>query len=174
MRMLKFTIFLLLFSCSLLCQAVVAGTARESDLKAAFVFRFAQYTKWPEPLEEELRLCLLGESEVTDAIEAYSGRLVQGVSLTPVRPSSGNIIERQCHAAFLSPQNRTQLRRWVNSLGNQSILLISDYPDAFDENADIVLCTEPNRVTFSINMTKAEGRLFTFSAQMLKLARKIR
>ncbi|WP_163338675.1 YfiR family protein [Desulfopila sp. IMCC35008] len=160
---------------AMLClQPVRAGTVVEEDLKAAFVYRFTQYTKWPISPEKEFRLCLYGSTEVTKAIEQLSGRLIQGSPLSITRPSSGNIPEGKCHAAFLGVEDRNQLRSLVQSRADQPILLISDMPGAFDERIDIALFTEPNRVSFSINRTQAHDRMLTFSSQMLKLANKIR
>ncbi len=167
-------ICILLLTAVLCLQPVTAGTVVEEDLKAAFVYRFTQYTKWPISPEKEFRLCLYGSTKVTKAIEELSGRLTQGSPLSISRPSSGVIPEGQCHAAFLGVEDRNELRSLVQSRADQPILLISDMPGAFDESIDIALLTEPNRVSFSINRTQAHDRLLTFSSQMLKLANKIR
>lgn len=172
----KYLIFSLQLVAVLFSQpsAEATRTANEEELKAAFVFRFAQYTTWPRPLEEELRLCLFGQSKVSDAIEEYSGRSIQGRSLITVRVSSATIPENSCDAAFISTKNRKELRNLINSRGDQSTLLISDNPEAFEERTDIALTTEPNKVTFSINLTEAKDRNFSFSGQMLKLAQRVR
>lgn len=164
----------LLLAVLLLLQPVMAATVVEEDLKAAFVYRFTQYTKWPMLPDKEFRLCLYGSTEVTKAIEQLSGRLIQGTPLSVTRPSSGTIPEGQCNAAFLGVEDRNELRTLVRSRADQPILLISDMPGAFDESIDIALLTEPNRVSFSINRTQARDRMLTFSSQMLKLANKIR
>lgn len=163
------------FIAAILClHPAMAGTVVEEDLKAAFVYRFTQYTKWPISPENEFRLCLYGSTKVTKAIEGLSGRLIQGSPLSISRPSSVDIPEGQCHAAFLGVQDRNELRSLVQSRADQPILLISDMPGAFDESIDIALLTEPNKVSFSINRTQARDRMLTFSSQMLKLASKIR
>lgn len=172
----KYLIFTLLTAALLFSQPSAEGSrsVNEEKLKAAFIFRFAQYTTWPEPLGDELRLCLFGDSKVSEIVEGYGGRTIHGSVLTTVRPTSSSIHGQGCDVAFISSQNRYELRDILSSRGDQPVLLISDVPGAFEEKTDIALSTEPNKVTFSINLTEAESKMFTFSGQMLKLAQKVR
>lgn len=170
-------LLLFLFTAALMLSQPAKGasiTANEDGLKAAFVFRFAQFTTWLEPPGGEFRLCLFGNGKVMEMIERYSGRSLRGSTLTTIRPSANVISKDQCDVAFISILDRDTFRNLLNSRGDQSILLISDIPGAFEENIDIALSTEPNKISFSINLIQAKSRMFSFSGQMLKLAQRVR
>lgn len=147
--------------------------ASEEVIKAAFVYRFAQYTTWPEPLGDRFNLCVYGNGKIVNSIEEYQGRSVQGSTIEVILPVANRNLAVQCHAVYVGVHDRGVIRSIVASIIDESILIISDFPNALDERTDIALSTEPNSITFSINLTQAKKRNFSFSGQMLKLAQRV-
>lgn len=177
LRLLHITIVMTVLTAGGLVFYPVGGKAKdvasEERIKAAFVYRFTQYTKWPKPLGDTLYLCVYGDTEVTESVKEYAGRTVQGRKLEIIHLSNTVEQPKECHAVFVGSDDRTFLREISEFNGSKPVLLISDIPGALDENIDIALSTEPNRIAFSINLTQAKKRHFSFSGQMLKLARNI-
>ncbi|MEO3714815.1 YfiR family protein [Roseateles flavus] len=156
--------------------SALAGAAQASDeaaLKAAFVYRFAQFTQWPPPPLKDFTYCLAGSSDMGEALRGLAARQhevsqVRVVTLTQVGQASG------CQLLVLSLLDRQEMLRWQQALADAPVLIVADSPEALRSGAVIALAQEPNGLTFRINNTEAKRRGLTLSSQVLKLAREVR
>ncbi|QPF73098.1 YfiR family protein [Roseateles sp. DAIF2] len=146
----------------------------EARLKAAFIYRFAQFTDWPPPPLRGFVLCLAGASpELASALREQAQRPWGGFTpelQLPERPEQA----RHCQLLVLGGLTRDELRRWVQALGASPVLLVADSPEAFRAGADIGLIQEPNSLAFRVNLSESRRRGLVLSSQMLKLAREVR
>ncbi|MDW5415219.1 YfiR family protein [Iodobacter sp. CM08] len=143
----------------------------EFELKATFIFRFAQYTSWPPPPNKETLLCVLGQKEIFDELEKFKDRKINGNSIRVIKlPSIKTATD--CNVVFIGA--RENFNSIMPMLRPLPILVIGDSADAFEEKAVIVLVTEPNRISFKINRTQANNVGLVMSAQLLKLAKEVR
>jgi len=146
----------------------------EHQLKAAFVYRFAQFTLWPPPPLQTFTVCTagqppgLGEALHRLAARRWSGATTQVLSLE--RPEQA----RQCQLLVLGFAERAELRRWMAALDDGPVLVIADTPEGYRAGADIGLIQEPNGLAFRVNLSESRKRGLTLSSQMLKLAREVR
>ena len=155
--------------------AAPAGAAQGGDeaaLKAAFVYRFAQFTQWPPPLKD-FTYCLAGSSDMGEALRSLAARQhevsqVRVLTLTQVGQASA------CQLLVLSLLDRQEMLRWQQALVDAPVLIVADSPEALRSGAVIALAQEPNGLTFRINNTEAKRRGLTLSSQVLKLAREVR
>lgn len=162
---------------ALLLGLLLAGASRadeaEAQLKAAFIYRFVQYTQWPPPPLREFGYCVAGRGALPDAIKALAAKPLDVASVqfhritTPEQ--AGN-----CQTLVLAMSERAELQRWLSALTDAPILVIGDSPEAFRAGAAIVLSVEPNGLTFRVNLAEARKRGLTLSSQLLKLAREVR
>lgn len=145
----------------------------EAQLKAAFTYRFAQFTQWPPPPLKDFNYCVFGNAELLDAFRALTHKPHGGMNVTltvlSAPPQPG-----QCQLLLLSLPDRSELTRWRTALGDDPVLVVSDTPEGFRAGASIALVQEPNGLSFRINLTEAKRRGLTLSSQMLKLAREVR
>lgn len=156
--------------------AVTAGAAQVSDeaaLKAAFVYRFAQFTQWPPPPMKDFTYCLAGSSDMGEALRNLAARQhefsqVRVLTLTQAGQAAG------CQLLVLSLLDRQEMLRWQQVLADAPVLIVADSPEALRSGAVIALAQEPNGLTFRINNTEAKRRGLTLSSQVLKLAREVR
>ncbi|MBT9503970.1 MAG: YfiR family protein [Burkholderiaceae bacterium] len=146
----------------------------EHQLKAAFVYRFAQYTAWPPPPLQNFAVCTAGQPPgLGEALQRLAGRRWSGVStqvLSLERPEQA----RQCQLLVLGFAERTELRRWLAALDDGPVLVIADTPEGYRAGADIGLIQEPNGLAFRVNLSESRRRGLSLSSQMLKLAREVR
>lgn len=146
----------------------------DARLKAAFIYRFAQFTGWPPPPLRSFTLCLAGASpELVAALREQVLRPWGGLLpelLLPERPEQA----RQCQVLVLGELGRGELRRWMLMLDASPVLLVADSPEAFRAGADIGLIQEPNSLAFRVNLSESRRRGLVLSSQMLKLAREVR
>ncbi|TCS72197.1 uncharacterized protein DUF4154 [Sulfuritortus calidifontis] len=97
---------------SLFGQATArAADGAEYQLKAVFLYRFAQFTEWPAAAlakSEQLMLCVLGEDPFGSQLAGIVGNTVHQRRLA-VQRLSGLQQLGQCHVAFIGamrPQTR--------------------------------------------------------------------
>lgn len=154
-------------------QAAAAPLQDEAQLKAAFIYRFAQFTQWPPPPLKEFNYCIAGNAELQESLRAVTRRPHDGIQarlqVLNAPPAPG-----QCQVLVLAQSDRNELARWQAALGDEAVLIVGDTPEAFRAGACIALVLEPNGLSFRINHTEAKRRGLVLSSQVLKLAREVR
>ncbi len=146
----------------------------EARLRAAFVYRFAQFTEWPSPSPGGLTFCGVQLGAAEQALRQLSARN-RGTAPLRYREVEGpREAAQQCHVLVLGQSDTTSLRRWVEGLGDAPVLVVGLAPESLRAGASIALLTEPQGLAFSINQTEARRRGLALSSQMLKLAREVR
>ena len=148
-------------------------TIGEYELKAALLFKFAQFTDWPAVPLGEFGLCVLGKDPFGQALASLEGKTLKDVKVV-VKQLVSVKDAKPCQVLFLNPANHSQIALWQESLKGQPILTISDDSSAWDAGVMIALTAEPNRIAFSINASAARQVGMKFRAQMLQLAREVR
>lgn len=145
----------------------------EAELKAAFIHRFAQLTQWPPPPLREFTYCVAGDAALQEALRAMVQRAGGAI---PTRLQTLGEPQRasQCQLLVLGGSERGQLRRWLEALGDDPVLVVGDSAESFRNGAVIGLVIEPNGLAFRINQTAARRRGLALSYQMLKLAREVK
>lgn len=155
----------------------VGGACRaeesEAQLKAAFIYRFVQYTQWPPPPLREFGYCVAGRGALPEAIKSLA---TKPLDVAAVRFHRITAPEQagQCQTLVLAMTERGELQRWLSALADAPILVIGDSPEAFRAGAAIVLAVEPNGLSFRVNLAEARKRGLSLSSQLLKLAREVR
>lgn len=151
-----------------------ADNAEEVQLRAAFVYRFAQFTQWPPPPLREFTYCVAGiDSGDVDAWRKLSTKPMAAAIVQMHRLDSPQQAS-QCQLLVLGFSDRAELRRWLSALADEPVLVIGNSPEAFRAGATIGLVLEPNGLSFRVNNTEAKRRGLVLSSQMLKLAREVR
>ena len=164
---------LCLLLAGLLLTCVSWADESEAQLKAAFIYRFVQYTQWPPPPLRDFGYCVAGRGPLPEAIKALAAKPLDVASVHFHRISSPDQAG-QCQMLVLAMAERAELQRWLAALADAPILVIGDSPEAFRAGAAIVLAVEPNGLTFRVNLAEARKRGLTLSSQLLKLAREVR
>jgi hypothetical protein len=150
-----------------------AEAISESSLKAAIVYKLAQFTDWPPPPFTEFNLCLIGKDVFEGELVHLIDKNLQQTKIIVTYLSNISDAET-CQLLFMSPANSSQLSSWQAQIKTLPILTISDNPNAWDQDIMIVLSTEPNRIVFSINKSAAQKVGIAFRAQMLRIARMVK
>ena len=157
-------------------QASVAAD-RSDEIKAAFVFNFVRYVKWPASAfgsqDAPLVVGVLGDVEREDLFRrVFAGEQVGGRAVEVVRLESRSV-PQSIHAVFVGDDifsSHEDLRNWLASACDSAVLTLSD-ADGFTSLGGIVGFIEvSNRLRFEINRScEREGGL-EISSQLLKLA----
>jgi hypothetical protein len=153
-------------------------------VKAAFLFRFAQFVEWPpdtfkEP-NEPFTYCTIGEDPFHGALErTLTGKTieqrplrVQHLNGGGAGPNSGKI--GQCQVLFVGgPADRKHVAETLASTASLPILTVGE-ADQFAENGGAIgFCTEDNKIRFEVNLDAAGKAGLKISAKLLALAKTV-
>ncbi len=142
-----------------------AHAVSELELKANFVYRFAQFTQWPPPPRLSTRYCVADHPELLTALKRL-----------PVEPAPQLLAVglesdlAHCELLAVGGTERSRLQLWQQKLLNQPVLVVTDNAQAFRQLGMIKLQTSPDGVQFLVNLQRARQHQLQLSAHLLKLA----
>ncbi len=160
--------------------------AKEYDLKAAFLCKFALFVKWPTNAFPEAKtpitIGVLGSDPFGKSLrEAVRNEIVQSRKLVVESYSSVesiiNLADEKniiCHILFVSQSESGKLGRIFASLKGRHVLTVGD-SDRFCQNGGIIqFVIVENKVRLIINQDAAKAAEIKLSATLLDLAEKNR
>lgn len=152
----------------------VAASAPEYELKAVFLFHFAQFVQWPvDALPDSttpLVIGVLGEDPFGPYLdETVRGETVQGHPLEVRRFRSPQEIDT-CHILFVSPSQTERFETFRGPLEARSILTVSDASEFDARGGMIRFITDRNRIRLRINLEAARSARLTLSSKLLRAA----
>jgi len=169
---------LLLFS--ILCGMLAARpvTALEQDeaaVKAAFIYNFTKFVEWPPETSGPLQICLLGEPDpLLNALMNLEGKQSQG-SIIHVRNAGRDAsLLDGCRVIVVGVSETVRAAAILGNVQKQPALTVSEIERFADDGGMIGLVVDGARVRFEINAQAAQRANLKLSAQLLKLARKVK
>jgi hypothetical protein len=161
-----------------LCSAPVRAdppAPTEYEVKAAFIYNFAKYVRWPEASTSETGkpfvIGVIGRDPFGQVLDdAVRGQSLQGRAVSVKR--FGKLDEvGDCDLLFISSSEKSNLQRILEVLHKAPVLTIGDMDRFADRGGMINLTTEEKRVRFEINVEAAERAGLKPGSQLLRLAR---
>jgi hypothetical protein len=150
------------------------SSTREYQVKAVFLFNFAQFVDWPPAAfsdpQSPLVIGVLGKDPFDGALDdAVRGETVNARPLEVRRFKSVEEI-RDCHVLFISGSESAHLDRILGALKGRNILTVGD-TDGFAERGGMIrFVIEKNKVRFRINLDSAKAAGLTISSKLLRPA----
>ena len=146
----------------------------EYQLKAAFIFHFAQMVEWPagtfETGNQPLTLCLLNSepnrTEIRGTVEGKStgGRVVRTRFLDSPINSDG------CNILFLSRSDSHVQESVLRSLRGKPVLTVGETDDFLDQGGMIRFHFDQDKIRFDVNLAAADAVHLKISSRLLLLA----
>ena len=170
-RWLVASAFLLLSGLKLSAQT---PTSPEYQVKAVFLFNFAQFVDWPPKAFPEaqtpLVIGVLGEDPFgTYLDETVRGEKVNNRPLVVQRyRRTGDI--KTCHVLFINRSETDRLEQILASLRGRNILTVGDTDDFAQRGGMIQLVTEKNKIRMRINLEVVKAANLTISSKLLRVA----
>jgi hypothetical protein len=161
-----------------LCIARIstAATGGEYQVKAAFIYKFATYVRWPATAGVDVTtpfiIGVLGKDPFGTALsEVVRGQNIQGRVIL-VRSVARLEEALRCDVVFVSSSERDNLHEIFAALRGVPVLTVSDM-DRFAEQGGMIglVNTEDNHIRFNINKAAIERPGLRASSQLLHLAR---
>ena len=149
------------------------ATYSEYRIKAAFIYIFAKFTRWParayaDP-DAPLRVCVLGQDSFGRELDAIAGKRVGDRHVAVENLARLADVDR-CQMLFVGESKRHDLPAVVAYLGDRSILTVADKPGFARANGMIGMRTVAGKVRFRINLGAARHAGLRFSTRLLDLA----
>lgn len=152
------------------------GDLSDSQLRAAFLFRFGQYVSWPKGSEGSSASApfVIGVYQdptlLKDLGRMSAGRQIEGRTIA-VRAMDGLEDMDGLAVAFLKSDDQLRIARALRDARTKGILTVGD-ADGFAERGGMInFFREDNKLRFEVNMEATGQSGLRLSSQLLRLAR---
>jgi hypothetical protein len=154
-------------------EAQQSGFA-EPEVKAVFLFNFAQFVQWPDPAFENGRspfvIGVLGDDPFGQALDdVVKGEMVNGRRIAVERYRRVEDV-KVCHILFVGPSDAAQYGHILANLGGRPILTVGDTEGFVSSGGVIRFLSEQNHVRFRVNLDAAKAAGLTISSNLLRSA----
>jgi hypothetical protein len=162
----------------LLCVPVSAsaqaGASSEYQVKAVFLFNFAQFVEWPASAFTErgapIVIGVLGENP----FGSYLDDTVRGehVADRPLQVQQYRRVEdiKTCHVLFISRSEVSRLDTIFASLKGRPTLVVGEGDDFVKRGGTIGLASADNKIRLVVNVEAAAAANLTISSKLLRSA----
>ncbi len=170
-----------LAACTLLAvfvQPASAQKARIDELKAAFVFQFANYVQWPdESFKDKSAPIIIGivknEAMTKTLSAAVRGKIVgdRGIQVVDIADEKA---AETCHILYIDSADDEKVDNFLALVRSKPILTVSDDDNFTSEGGVIRLFELDSKLRIEINVDEAERSGLTISSKLLSLAQVVR
>jgi hypothetical protein len=163
------TAFLSVFFSLFVLTQVQAQQVALDKYQAIFLYKFTNYMEWPAGASET-RIGILGESAVYDLLSNMLASRNANVTIERVSPQD-NLASY--HMVFLPDNMSENFEAIKASIGNNSVVLVTEQEKLAYEGASIGFYVNGDRLRFSINEAELSSRNIKVSKSLLSLGKKI-
>jgi hypothetical protein len=146
----------------------------EYQVKAVFLFNFAQFVHWPPEAFPEAQAPLVIGVLGDDPFGPYLDETVRGekVNTHPLVVRRYRRVEeiKSCHVLFISQSEANRLEQIIASLKGRNILTVSDANDFGRRGGMVGLVTEKTKIRMRIKLEAVKAANLTISSKMLRVA----
>jgi hypothetical protein len=158
--------------------AAEALSAKEHQVKAAFIYNFAKFVEWPagsfESTNSPLVIGVVGKSPISAALEAtVKDRKINGRAII-VKGVETLAVARETHLLCFPASEDNRMNGLLPELAGSSVLTIGESGAFASTGGMINFIMEGDKFRFDINMSAAEKAGLKVSAQLQKLAKTVR
>jgi hypothetical protein len=150
------------------------GPSREYQLKAAFIYNFAQFVEWPDQAFSDAKapivITVLGDNPFDTALEQVTrGKTVRGREIV-IRCARAAADVGRTHILFIAPSESAHAPQVLGGLQGQ-VLTIAESENFAAIGGVIRFFSEDNKLRFEINTSAVQRAGLKVSAKLLQLAR---
>lgn len=151
------------------------GNPREYQIKAAFLFNFVQFVRWPATAftSADAPFCIgiLGDDPFGPALDdTVQGESIDGHRLSIMRGRSAGEL-KDCQLVFVCLSEESRLGEILPQFKSRPVLTVGDAKDFAREGGDIDFYLSNGKVRFEINPEAARQSGLTISSQLLSLGK---
>ena len=149
----------------------------EYQIKAAFLFHFAQFVEWPpealKDADRPLTYCTIGEDPFHGSLDAaLSGKTI-GARVLRVQHFRQPQEIQGCQVLFIGAGEKKLLAAILKGVKGDSVLTVGESEHFVQDGGMIGFSLEDNKVRFEINLEAAQKAKFRISSRLLALAKSV-
>jgi len=147
----------------------------EYQLKAAYIYHFAQFVEWPNTAFEQtnspLIIGVLGQSPFgSDLQHTVQGKVLRGHPLIVRLYATTAEMTNACQILFICDSEKKQITQIIAELDDTSTLTVGESDRFIESGGMIKFVPEGPRIRFEINRTRARKSGLQISFKLLNLA----
>lgn len=179
MLIVRRTVLLIILQClaAFACAAGGGADETESQIKAAYLYKFAAYIEWPATAfadaKSPVTIGVVGADEVAEELNIIKGRRMvnsRAVEVKLFKPGDPLI---GAHILFIGRQAGGHLKQLLDSVQSQPVATVTESAGALGTGSIINFVPVEDRIRFEVSVTNAERSGLKISARMLSVAQKI-
>lgn len=147
----------------------------ENDVKAAYLFNFTKFVRWPADgaAADQFRICVVGDQAFAISLDAIiKGESAAGRPLVRVEPGSVDAA-RDCQILFIGKDAREHGARLLAAVRELPVLTVGDAPTFLDQGGAIRFVRAGERLRFDVNTGAAARAGLEISSKLLRVARDV-
>ncbi|MCB9367436.1 MAG: YfiR family protein [Calditrichaeota bacterium] len=157
--------------------AHVAERTSEYQLKAAFIYNFANFTTWPDSTFEgehsPLVVAILGDDPFGSDLDVAESKVTTSGRVLEVERVNSLAALPSCHILYISRSFSHSMSSIADFAKDRAILTITDVVDACDNGIMICFFSEDNKIRFHVNLDAVEDSKLRVDPRVLKLGRAV-
>ncbi len=157
----------------LLYAPIHAQQPSEYEVKAAYLYNFANFVEWPETSHPEtsptLNIGILGSDPFGSAFETIKGKKIRDKTVA-IHRSHRLADLRDSQILFIGNSERGFLPQILAELSGRSVLTVGESEGFTEQGVIIDFYTIDNKVRFKINVEAGTRSGLKLSSKLLKLA----
>jgi hypothetical protein len=154
-----------------------AATASEYQVKAAFLFHFAQFVEWPDEAFKDasspLTYCTIGDDPFRGLLDSILDGKTLGTRSFRVRHFKQPQEIQGCQVLFLGTEEKKPLPEILAKAKANSVLTVGESENFAQEGGMIGFVLAENKIRFEINLEAAQKAKLRISSRLLALAKNV-
>lgn len=153
------------------------GASSEYQVKAAFLYHFAQFVEWPpeafKDADSPVTYCTVGDDPFQGALDSSLNGKALGARRFRVWHLKQAEQAEGCHVLFIGGRDKKSIPSTLASVEGKATLTVGETDGFAQDGGMIGFCLEDNKIRFEINLGAAQRAKLKISARLLALARKV-
>jgi len=162
----------------LLSFVSLAASEGEKQVRAMFVYNFANFVEWPKKAfsraNSPLQVCLLGDVPFADYLQPMSGTLIGDRELLVSITHNEKKFKGRCHILFVGDDQKIIMKKLYRSKKYVYILSVSEQEGFIESGGIVNIIDQSQKISFDIDLDNAKRRGLFISSDLLSLARNIK
>lgn len=141
-------------------------------LKAALVYKLAQFVTWPEAAgnRQDFLMCVLGEDPFDGALDRLAGRSLDQRTIQVRHFSQSDSVARSCHLLILGPDKTPFEQVILRQFSRQPILTLGEGRRFAEHGGMIQFRQQGRKMRFVINLGRVREAGLDIAAPLLSMA----
>jgi hypothetical protein len=171
-KLMRFKLFILTL---LSVVALSMQTERDvnSNLKARYIFNFANMIEWPSALGKgNFNIGLFGESDnLYNELSKYNSKSVGSQTIKVAQYNESNVAA--CHILFVTKEQSDKTTAMVKKFKSKGTLIITEKEGSLKDGSIINFVIRNNRQSYELSKTNAGKHKLIIGKQLTELAAKV-